>query len=208
LNFTFNLDDNRTALLKWLGKESYNCCPMYDVEMKDSYVLYTTNDKSVEYSVRWARSLNGPKQKFKANIILIDTEEKCNQKLEQITNYLVDESLKAKINKTMPPKEKEKTNNANREECEKELAQSQIETLTNKLKDKEITIDNLRKRITDLEKINDDLKNKAATKESDIDLTSKAKLLTIASCIFNNFGTLSDVQDLLILDENESEMVS
>ena len=119
---------------------------MTDLECKDTYTFFTTVDNSVEYYVRWARTLNGPKQKFKANIIIIDTEGICNAKLEQITQYAVDTSLKTKITKAMPPKQLESANNNNREQCEKELAQSQIETLTNKLKEKETIQANSRSR--------------------------------------------------------------
>ena len=44
----------------------------------------------------------------------------------------------------------------------------------------------------------------------EIDLCNKAKLLSIASCIFNNFGTSADIENLIIsgADDDESKFVN
>ena len=43
----------------------------------------------------------------------------------------------------------------------------------------------------------------------DIDLCTKTKLISIATCIFNNFGNSTDVESLIVsnIDDDESQLV-
>lgn len=181
---------------------------MSDVENKDNYILFKANETNIEYSIRWAKTLNGPKQKFKACLILIDNEINCNQKLEQTTQYIVDTNLKTKITKAMPAKKLEAAKNINRDECEKELFLSQIENLNTKVKEQESTIEKQLEKISNLEKRIESQNKTISTKNNEIDSINKNKLMSIATCIFNNFGTISDIQSLIVVDDTEDEMVS
>jgi uncharacterized coiled-coil protein SlyX len=169
---------------------------MNDVELLATYEL-----DSVDYSVRWGQ----PKQKFKATIIIIDTEKNCLDKLESITQYAVDNSLAAKISKKQAPKVIESLSNDNREICQIELMKSQISNQENKIKELESVINEQRENIKKLAHTNEELIKKANNKDKDLDHCNSQNLMSIATCIFNNYGSLADVQNLLLMNSCEQE---
>lgn len=169
---------------------------MNDVELRETYEL-----SSVLYPVRWGV----PKTKYRALIILIDTEANCQIKFEQITKYLVDESLKQKIQKKPTAKQSELSAKTNREACQIEMLESQISNQAIKIKDLDETVSHQLRQIKNLESKNREITEREKIKEKDIDHCNRQALMSIATCIFNNYGTQSEVQNLLLMQPEEEK---
>ncbi len=169
---------------------------MNDVEYHEKYEL-----SNIEYPVRWGI----PKTKHRASVILIGTEQECNDRSEKITDYTVDDTLKTKIAKKQTPKAIETANNNLRDDCQKELLESENLNQAIKIKELEARILNQQNQIDLLEKKNQELLNREKCKEKDIEKCNRLSLMSIATCIFNNFGNQADVENLLLMQPNEEE---
>jgi predicted RNase H-like nuclease (RuvC/YqgF family) len=156
---------------------------------------------NVLYYVKFGQS------KSKGEILFIGTKVECDEKLEEILSYQTDPSLASKITKKLAPKATEQLLDKNRETCKLQLLEAQVSQMESKIKSLELTLSQKETTISILEKRCQSFETTESEKSSEIDSLNKTKLLSIASCIFNNYGSINDVQNLLILN-NESEMSS
>ena len=146
--------------------------------------------------------------KSKATIICIDTEEICNERLESILSYRPNPLLQTKINKKPSGKAAEAIIDKTRDECKIQLLESQIVSMQEKINQLEAKSTTDASQIEILSKKNLELEEKNAKKDAHSDFFDKEKLISIASCIFNNFGKLSDVENLILQNDHQDNEVN
>ena len=99
------------------------------------------------------------------------------------------------------------SNKENSQLCEKEQLESELKLVHQKLKDKEVYINKLENEVEHLNETIKSLKQENEQISSCQNLAEKQKLIAIASCIFNNFGTSSDVASLVLKNSNSDDDV-
>ena len=123
-----------------------------------------------------------------------------------LADSLKDISLKSNVKKSLPPKQVTANNNTIIENSNKEFYETAIKNLESKLKEKETIIENHLASIENKDKLINQLRDEKSQTQNGVEAIDKAKLIDIASCIFNNFATSSDVSNLIVNRAKEGSL--
>jgi hypothetical protein len=91
-------------------------------------------------------------------------------------------------------------------ECNNDFYKVNIKQLEDKLKEKELLIINHLHTIDGLREEIQTLKSNNLTKQNGIDSCDREKLMDIASCIFNNYATSNDVNNLIVRQDTDTNL--